>query len=104
MYSNHAYISPAASEVEERNLGTPQTPARGLRPPAPLAAASEGEERNLGRSTLQQKDCIPLHPLLRRAKEREKRNLGTPQTPARGLRPPALPLVENKAEERKLGV
>src|SRR5947209_18676295 len=46
----------------KRNLGTPQTPARGLRPPAPPLAASEVEEElgdtpNPGRGT--QSPCTP---------------------------------------------
>jgi len=48
MYGNYAYISPAASEVEERYLGTPQTPAGELHSPAPLAVASEEREEDFG--------------------------------------------------------
>ena len=37
-----------------------------------------------------QEDCVPLHSLLI-TNEKEGSELGTPQTPAGGLRPPALP-------------
>src|SRR4051812_29740236 len=64
----------AAKEKGGRELGTPQTPAGGLRPPAPPA---------------QQVRTVLMPPAAASGKER--RELGTPQTPAGGLRPPAPP-------------
>ncbi|MFL5588744.1 MAG: hypothetical protein ACJ8DI_13980 [Ktedonobacteraceae bacterium] len=44
-----------------------------------------------------QEDCVPLHPLLMHTAcggQKEGEDLGTPQTPAGGLRPPAPPAEE----------